>query len=189
MVFLGADTSHIVRRLHRILHGVTHLHHALWNLFQNTQQRLNSLRIDDGLLAFALFDGTVHVGIVVAIFFLQPLVHLLLLLLDKFGTFAGKDSDNDFCRGGYRGVGLTDMDASHIEVIIVVNGSQDGPCWNHGTAAPLVNVYARMSSQSTLKTDAVPATLAARSFLAGYGDAVQLQAGSSCSGSDGVVVL
>ena len=37
MTLFCDDTSHIVRRLYRILHGVTHFHHALWNLFQNTQ--------------------------------------------------------------------------------------------------------------------------------------------------------
>ena len=46
-----------------------------------------------------------------------------------------------------------------------------------------------MSTQSTLETDAIPAVLAAWSRLSFHGDAVELQAGTSGSGSDGVVVL
>ena len=105
---------------------------------------------------------------------MQPLVHLLFLLLDELGTFSGRDGDDNLRRGGYRCVGLPDMDAGYVEVIVIIDGGHDGPYGNHGTAASFIDVHARMSSQSALKADAVPAALAARSLHTGYGDAMQL---------------
>ena len=145
-VVLGYDTPYVVRGLYRSFHGVAHLHHPLWNLFQTGHHILKSLAVDDRFLSFALADDTVYVRVIVAILLAQPFVHHVLLLLDEFSTLARRDAQHNLCGGGNGGISFTDVDRSHIEIVFIVDSSQDRPCGNNRTAASLVDVDTGMAA-------------------------------------------